>query len=158
MIYPEFWWEEIFLGTLFLTIFCITLPVTRGVYLVFNETYFNTMLFPLIYFVAFYSGYNITYLGIYIFWTVNMGYNFPMPFLMLPCGWIAVSSLLLAVWFGFPRELRGDHKFRKRLKAYVLYLAISYTYPYQEIVLDLIYMILKAVSYTHLTLPTNREV
>ena len=114
------------------------------VYLLFNDEFFNAKRFSLIYFTASYLGFNITYLSIYIWWTKYMGYNFPMPFYVLPCGYIALVNMCVAFWFGFPRELRIQTELRKRLKYYLLYLAICLTIPYQEILLDTIDNLLKA--------------
>jgi hypothetical protein len=72
-----------------------------------------------------------------------MGYNFPMPFFKMPCGLIGFVSLFVAIWFGFPEELRTQPVFRKRLKSYILYIATVFTIPYQEVLLDLIFYFLK---------------
>jgi len=68
-----------------------------------------------------------------------MGYNFPMPFLPIVPGWIANISLMVAVWLGFPSELRSHSQFRKRLTSFLLYLAISFTIFFQHIFIDVIW-------------------
>ena len=141
---PEFWWEDMFLVTGYLSLFCSTLPCAWAVYLIFNDDFFNAKLFLPLYFTAAYLGCNITGLGIYICWTVYMGYNFPMPWFKLPGGLSGFFTLCLAIWYGFPSELRTQPKFRTRLKSYIAYIAICLTIPYQEILLDTIYLFLNA--------------
>ena len=58
--YPEFWWEHIFHGSAFVVLFYRTLPMTWEVYLLFHDEFFNAKLFSVVYFTAFYLGFNIT--------------------------------------------------------------------------------------------------
>ena len=141
---PEFWWEDMFLVTGYISLFCSTLPCVWAVYLIFNDEFYNAKLFLPLYFTVAYLGCNITGLGIYILWTVYLGYNFPMPWFKLPCGWSGFFTLCLAIWYGFPSELRTQPEFRTRLKSYIAYIAICFTIPYQEILLDTIYLFLNA--------------
>ena len=140
--HPEFWWEGMILGHVFVSL-DMALHSAWQVYVVFNGECFNSKLCPLIYFTAFYLGFNIPYVCIYIFWTVQLGYNFPIPFCPVVPGFISNISLMAAIWFGFPCELRSQPEFRHRLTSFLLYLAICFTIIYQQVCLDTIFAQLK---------------
>ena len=67
--HPEFWWESIFLSTLFFGLFRTALPLAWEAYLIFGAEFISLKLHSLLYFTAYYLGWNIPYLCIYIVWT-----------------------------------------------------------------------------------------
>ena len=124
---PEFWWEKMFLPGVFLSLFGVTLPEAWEIYLVFGSEFFNFKIHPLMYFSAHYIGMNIPYMCIYVFWTLYLGNNFPMPYGTFCCSEISVIILLIAIWCGFPREVRSQPDFTKRRKFYFIYWGICTT-------------------------------
>ena len=109
--HPEFWWENIFLSNAFFALFVCTSQITWVVYLIFGEDLSNPKIYPLKYFTAYYTGVNITYLGIYFLWKLHMGYNFPMPFIIVPCVYIANFSRMLSFGLNFPAKKEAKRHF-----------------------------------------------
>jgi hypothetical protein len=143
--HPEFWWENIFPRGLFYAITSVAIPRAWEVYLVFKADILKPKIYPLIFFLAYFLGRNIPYLCIYCVWTLYMGYNFPMPFGSFPCGYIGLVCVYFAVWFLFPPEIRNRPKFKKKLKYFMAYVVLWCTFPYQDMVLDTIFV--KAKNY-----------
>ena len=144
---PEFWWESRILHGTFFVILVVALPITQEIYLVFKEEFLNSNLYRLLYFTAFYLGSNTTYVFIYIVWTMYMGYNFPMPNYSIPCGYIGLFCLMVAIWFGFPKGQRNRPEFKKRLKTYLCYCLIVTTVNIQQVLLDGIFSQLTTYEY-----------
>lgn len=78
--------------------------------------------------------FTLIYCGLYLFWTFELGYNFPMPFANFIADFI-IFVFILSLWYQFPDELRADPISRKQLKAYIAYLIFmfSLTYLYEAI-------------------------
>ena len=143
---PELWWEWVFIATVPLLLLG-TFPLSRCVYLVFGPEFFNSKCDPLLYFTVFYLGWIIPSFFIYIFWTAQIGNNFPMPCYSAYCGVIHYFIRCLVIWFGFPGELRNQDAFRTRLKPFMYYLAIESTIKYQLILIDIVFRELKRYEY-----------
>ena len=81
-------------------------------------------LFPLFTYLIFYLmtliPYMILYISSYVFWSIYLDYNHPMPnlgLMLLPTNIIA----LLSLWFILPSDLLEKRDFRKQLKVYMKY-------------------------------------
>ena len=81
----------------------------------------------------------IPYCGNYYYWTILNGMSHPMPLISLPWFYLANFTAFAALWFHFPKDLRLDKKFRKRLKNYILYLFMWNLIAIQELMLDVIF-------------------
>ena len=125
--YPEYWWEHVVIRGSFYTILAMMLPTLWELQLIFKADSPTSNLQSIIYSTIFYAGSIIPYLIIYIVWTVYMGFNFPMPLGNLPSGIFASVSAVVAIWFGFPCELRSEPVFRKRIISWIIYLIIFYS-------------------------------
>ena len=57
------------------------------------------------------------------FWTLNMGFEHPMPLLGIFLYFGTVSIFLCCLWYSimFPLDLRMNHEFRMKIKRYVIY-------------------------------------
>ena len=99
--------------------------------------------------MALFLGTNIPYVGIYIVWTMWMGYNFPMPYGNIFCGYIGIFIKYVAVWFRFPLQLRKHPEFRKKLKFYLLYGGVLITTGMQNIILDKVFVMLTSYQNSH---------
>jgi hypothetical protein len=142
--FPEFWWENIFPRGL-CWILALSLGGSWQLYLVFKTDVLEPRRYFLMFFMIFFLGTYIPYCGVYVVWTLYMGYNFPMPFGSVPCAYIGFISVYSAVWFGFPSQWRNQPEIKQRLKFFLFFVAVWLTVGYQDIFLDIIFR--KAKSY-----------
>ena len=84
----------------------------------------------------------LIYLLSYLIWTVYLGYNSPMPFIVYIASYLSWIHLIIRIWFQFPKYLRQDTVFRNRLKSYYYYLLCDFTVSLQFVVIQALFSIL----------------
>ena len=75
-------------------------------------------------------GFVVPYCFYYLIWTICLGFNPPMPF-SSACGYPMLPLLLSALWFEFPKDLRTDKVFQKRIQFFILSIAWSGAIKFQ---------------------------
>lgn len=139
-VHPVYWWEKLINTGLILIFFRTTITIAREVYLVFKMDNIISLKFHLKFFLLASLGYIIPYCAIYWYWTIQSGMNHPMPYGEIPCFYSAMLITWATIWFHFPKDLRADAKFRKRLKNYLFYLICWNLIGIQEVMLDFIFL------------------
>ena len=122
-VHPSSWWENLIITGIILKFLRVTLGTLREVYLVFKMESILTLKFYFTFWLLGCIAYIIANCGFYYYWTILNGYNPPMP---LAQSFISFYISMLVnwalIWFHFPKVLRKEAKFRKRLKNYIFYL------------------------------------
>ena len=133
--FPEYWYEPLVPGVFglypcivpFYLIQCSTIleyPPLRSPKLMFSM------------FVTTATAVILTYILIYLVWSVYLGYNFPMPLFVYPMAYVSMCTLFTRIWHQFPTYLRKAPDFRKRLKAYYGYVLWVATFTIQFMVIQ----------------------
>ena len=115
----QYWWETIYTTNLSYTL-SLVLTVVQECKIVFKR-HFNLTFSSIIqtYIVCGMAG-ALTYVMIYLIWTILSGYPHPIPFVG-GIGYLIFISTIIAVWFQFTSSERHLNPVRKRFKMYTLY-------------------------------------
>lgn len=115
---PEYWYELPLIVSFVLGPYSV-LAYVQECYISFGLRSFLTVRTATNLFLALSLGFSVPYCFTYLIWTVSLGFNHPVPFVVF-CGYPMQVLFSLILWFEFPYELRNDKEFRKRLKMYML--------------------------------------
>lgn len=78
----------------------------------------------------------------YLVWVIILNCSTPMPFNGIGTATIMCPALVVAVWFGFPKELRVDQNFQKRFRYYILTIIIIYGNTWEYVLIGQIFVII----------------
>lgn len=138
------WWEQLVRYGLILMFLRPTLGYIREAYMVFKMESLMSFACHFKFWSIISSAYIIPYCGFYYYWTIANGLNHPMPFVDVPCFFISMFAMYGVIWFHFPKDLRMEKKFRKRLKYYITYAFSWNLIAFQEIIMDMAFINLTA--------------
>ena len=174
ILFPKYWYEYSIQGSTWAILLGLTLTHGAGcrmniVYIHSPHHYLRSVIAGTV------TANSIACIFIYI-WTQVLHFHLPVPFIAYVAAYSTLCACYAAIWFSFPIDWRNDKRFRRRLKFWIcqilfdMFIVIFYNVAtailrkYQndyQVAAALMFVFLRelnAVSYTHLTLPTNREV
>ena len=129
--YPEFWYETTLIFPSVLSVYYV-LSIIQECNICFDvKSLLSLRCFLKIMFTIL-LGFTVPYVLCYAVWTIWLGYNHPIPFVLLFCAYPMAILTNVILWYEFPNNLRQNKIFRKRLQAYmfsnVWYLIIHFQY------------------------------
>ena len=117
---PEFWYESLFVNVFgWWTLYGTQKVFDGGMilgcpYIISWKVITNLFLTSAI-------TYAILHCLIYLFWSVILHYNHPMPFHCLIAAYVTAVIVFVRLWFTFPKCARKNSIFRRQLKAFLGY-------------------------------------
>ena len=138
-VHQSAWWESL-IRTVILLFLRVTLCTIREAYVVFKMESLMTVKYHVKFLMVLSLTYSVPYCGSYYYWTILSGMNHPIPWILVPCFYLSNFVAFASLWFHFPKELRLDKKFGKRLKSYIYYLLLWNLIAFAEITMDTIFV------------------
>ena len=137
IVYQEYWYQGlqnlIFGVAIRYSIYTIVL-----LFFFTKEHYFITMAYFSRIFLMYAVSFIIFFCGIYSIWTVQLGYNHPLPYIGLLVVIIDLLVNCVGFWPLMPSALRRQDQLKKQVKAYVL---ISIWYFFQDVPIELMSLV-----------------
>ena len=115
--HPQYWYELIFIFTSVYPVYSV-LGILQDCYISFGTKSILTIRSACNLFLAVALGFNVPYCLMYLIWTIGLGYKPPIPFAVLCC-YPMVIAFGIVTWFQFPKAMRIDRTFRRRLQVYL---------------------------------------
>lgn len=82
--------------------------------------------------------FQITHISFYVLWTSILGFNYPMPFNIVSV-YSSCIPFIITLWYNFPIEVRKNEKGRKRMYAFMLYIAWHWCFAFQYSILAILF-------------------
>ena len=118
ILYQEYWYEPILSGS---ASFILTLSLDTLISLKFyfkDDSMVNLVVFLKLY-IATVSAWSLTCSLVYLFWTVGLGFNHPMP-LTLSLGYIQYATQYITLNFLFYKKESLSENMKQRLRSYTM--------------------------------------
>ena len=133
--FPEYWYEVMFPGCFG---FCVPLVyysiIKCSIIMDFPDLLVPTTTISI--FLTTMITAMLTVVVSYLVWTLYLGYNCPLPFIVYIAGYLAWVQLMLRIWYKFPKHMRKDTVSLERLKSYYYYILCECTVDLQFVAIQ----------------------